>query len=799
MSETDLPVPRPAEESPAVQPGLEESQEWVIATFRKHQLRLVSAWLDEALGEGKRSKNYIKPVLLDINPIHHRQSIREQVFPVPRIVNEDLLEVRQGKIILESGPGMGKTTFLRIFQEILLEAEVHPLYPVPAYFFLGDIPEGSGFSRFFELFYREMIEVILLEKEESPELELDEEALLGTIKSLAREGKIVFLLDGMEQLPPEDRFQFYFETFIEDNFFQDNFVFVTTRGISLGPLATDSVVKRGQDSAFRMAFEGIDEGTRRKFLGEEALKNRELDNLYPYFPELFEVPLLMNMIRTLAREDSLEGLCRREEVYRTYLTRLLESVQLEGDNEWAGRCIERLAEVSFQLMLDGKCQRFEEVETGFDKEYLKKEGDTLLLEEGGIPTALRGIIKQTEKRWEFRHPTFQEYFAARHLEKKNDGQELVRAHCREEPWEEVIRFLSARVDSNGLFDILLNEGAVFLAGNCVREARELPDDKYLLTGQLLKHQCRETYPQFARCRLIKVGDLLASTDRESLRARVRYLLKRENRDSRILYSAFQLLLALYGKDFDEIVDSQNFEILETIDELKEFLCEHKNPDQVNIRKIKLWSEMVTVPTGKFICQDEKDEEDWIDMREYSIMKYPVTNALFREFDPNHRPRFPRYSCEDDQPVIGINFYESVICSIWLGKRLPTEKEWEKAARGVDGRDYPWGEAMGYQTGYANTCDFLEGRTNPVREFEQGISPYGCFHMAGNVWEWCYQPNSSQHMTQRVVRGGSWFNYLIHAKCVYRNSFDPDERNLAVGFRCVSGPLAEIEYDDEEDD
>ena len=88
MIETnDLPVPRPEEEVPVVQPHPDESPEWVISTYRKHQLKRVSAWLDESLGKGKRGKYCITPVLLDMNPVHHRQSLQEQVFPAPRKIN----------------------------------------------------------------------------------------------------------------------------------------------------------------------------------------------------------------------------------------------------------------------------------------------------------------------------------------------------------------------------------------------------------------------------------------------------------------------------------------------------------------------------------------------------------------------------------------------------------------------------------------------------------------------------------------------------------------------------------------
>ena len=144
MSETnDLPVPRPAgDESPVVQTKLEESQEWVVETYRKHQLKIASAWLDESLGENRHGKNHIPQVLLDTNPIHHRQSLQEQVFPSYRAIHEDLLEVNSLKFMLRADLGMGKTTYLKSYQEKLLQGKAHPVYPLPLYFHLGRLPEG---------------------------------------------------------------------------------------------------------------------------------------------------------------------------------------------------------------------------------------------------------------------------------------------------------------------------------------------------------------------------------------------------------------------------------------------------------------------------------------------------------------------------------------------------------------------------------------------------------------------------------------------------------------------------------
>ncbi|MBT5959315.1 MAG: SUMF1/EgtB/PvdO family nonheme iron enzyme [Nitrospina sp.] len=795
MSDTEELVPGfDGESVPLVPERLEESIEWVIDTYRKHQLKRVSCWLAETLPKGKRS--LMPVVLLDINPVMHRQSLLERVFPAPRIINEDLLDVNLLKIMLDAGSGMGKTTFLKCYLETLLEKPAHKTYSLPVYFHLGNLPEGGRFDQFRHGVNREIIDVVLLEQEDNPDLTLDEGLLESTVNSIFNTSRCMFLLDGFDQLHTQDRFRFFMESFLEDNAFRSNFVLLASQGFNFGSLSTDAVVKRGESAAFQMAFQEIDPKDSSTYLGEAA-KNLAIKDLGLYTPELLQVPILLSMIRDLSENEILEGLKNRMEIYSAWFRFKLQSANPSADENWVENCLDQLCEISYQLMVEGRQQRFLDVEPGYEKSTL--EGKTLLVSEGNVAPWWEGILQQTNRRWEYRHPSFQEFLTGRYLQKSNSWKDIVRKNCGDEKWHEAIKILAGGVSGKELFDILIEEGEVMLAGNSLPEVGDLPKGQGLLVRQLLKYQCRETLPQFSPCRKVSVQEVIQCNETEYLENLLSRLLKREHRDSRILFSVLELILAKHGLDFHQLLDTFDFEPLKKLEELKEFLSEVAELEKEGRAALKKFGEMATIPEGKFIYQDEVDEEDQVILKEFSIMKFPVTNALYQQFDPQHQNRFPRYSFAGDQPVIGINYYEAVVFALWMGLRLPTEQEWEKAARGTDGKTYPWGEPMGYEKGFANTCDFMECKTSPVLELDQGMSPYGCYDMAGNVWEWCMQKNVSKHSTQRIVRGGSWMNYLVHAKCVFRNSFDPAERYLAVGLRCVEAPqYTEIERDDTDD-
>jgi len=802
MSESkDIPILKPEGEVPEVQVRPEESPEWVIATYRKHRLTQVTAELNSVLGKGRGEEVYIEPILLDMNPAEHRQSLQEQVFQNPREVTENLLDVKASKIMLEAESGMGKTTFLQIYLERLLQAEATREYPMPIYFDLSQLPEGTGFSEFYPELYRQVMSVVLLEREEQPDLEIQESLLERTVNRLVLTGQILFLLDGFDRLIPEDRFQVYFDVVVDGDALRDNFVLIATRPVGFGPLATTSIVKRGQDSTFRTSIQHISDIQRRHYLPASSIKP-QAEKFQLFYPELFENPFLLNMIKSLVDDEKFEDITSRTQLYQAWVDETFANKESPNSDAEIQECLKTLEEISLYLYREGHRQRQQDVETGYELKIFEDRGAHLkkLYVDGQICAPFDRLIQSTPTRWEFRHPSFQEYFAGRALCRDADWEQILRKQCRDESWQTLLQFFAGttRTSADALIDILLDEGALFFAGHVLAEVETVSENRSLLIGQLLKYQCPEAQPQFTKNRLVRLAAVLDQNDHETLRTLTDNLLQRDKRDTRILFGVLELLLALHKIDLKKVVDNQDFEAVLALSELQKFLGEHQDSKTVDTAVVNKWTEMVTVPAGKFIYQDEKDEEDQIEMKEFSIMKYLTTNELYQQFDPRFQYRYPKYSWEKDQPVIGVNYYEATVFALWLGLRLPTETEWEKTSRGTDGRDYPWGEAMGYQTGYCNTADFVLGHTNVVTDFEEGISPYGCFDMAGNAWEWCVQLYSSQFTTQKIVRGGSWLNYLVNAKCHFRNSFDPAERHPGVGIRCTTLPLVEVEKEDLDD-
>ncbi len=212
--------------------------------------------------------------------------------------------------------------------------------------------------------------------------------------------------------------------------------------------------------------------------------------------------------------------------------------------------------------------------------------------------------------------------------------------------------------------------------------------------------------------------------------------------------------------------------------------------------------MVLIPAGSFLMGSEEGEADerpqhtvyldafYIDSAEVTCARY--ARFLAETGHPTHPLWNPEYDRPED-PVVGASWYDAAAFARWAGKRLPSEAEWEKAARGgVDGRQYPWGDAI--DKARANYASF---GIIPVKSFEP--YGYGLYDMAGNVGEWCEDWYSDSYYTmspgknprgpqigeRKVVRGGAWYNNEDGLRTSNRYKNAPDAGNFNTGFRCVT--------------
>jgi formylglycine-generating enzyme required for sulfatase activity len=259
---------------------------------------------------------------------------------------------------------------------------------------------------------------------------------------------------------------------------------------------------------------------------------------------------------------------------------------------------------------------------------------------------------------------------------------------------------------------------------------------------------------------------------------------------------------------------------------------------VEASRVLFEPQSVRVPAGPFLMGSTREQverliaqgvdEDYaqaespqhrLELSEYFIGKYPVTNTEYQAFvrDAGHDP--PRgWDGQDfpegkgDHPVVNITWFDAVAYCEWLSQntgknyRLPSEAEWEKAARGTDGQIYPWGDE--WEASRLNSAEGETRDTTPVGQYSpDGDSPYGCADMAGNVWEWTlslwgreferpdyrypYSPGDGREDPGteglRVLRGGSFSSGRRGARCAYRGGFYPGSGDSHGGFRVVLAP------------
>lgn len=221
-------------------------------------------------------------------------------------------------------------------------------------------------------------------------------------------------------------------------------------------------------------------------------------------------------------------------------------------------------------------------------------------------------------------------------------------------------------------------------------------------------------------------------------------------------------------------------------------------------------EMVLIAAGSFLMGPDRRQ---VHLDAFYIDRTPVTNEQFLKFvettgyapEDEDRNRFLMHLRDAatirklaKHPVVFVSWNDARAYASWVGKRLPTEAEWEKAARGTDGRRYPWGREE--PTKNRALFGHRVGMTAPVGSFPRGASPYGVLDMSGNVQEWCEDTDElefylhgpdrnprnagDRESSTRVMRGGSFIHSAASLRVTARTSLEPQYRFASGGFRCV---------------
>ncbi len=236
-------------------------------------------------------------------------------------------------------------------------------------------------------------------------------------------------------------------------------------------------------------------------------------------------------------------------------------------------------------------------------------------------------------------------------------------------------------------------------------------------------------------------------------------------------------------------------------------------------------EFIKVPAGKFIMgskddnplayPDEKPQHTFEIKQDYWMAKFPVTNEQYSAYVSKEKHPVEGWENKKNHPVMNVSWEDAMAYCEWFNStyagdlkqhgltlHLPTEAQWEKAARGEYGNEWPWGNEFD-----ENKCNSREGKkpkggTTPVDAYPQGESPYGIADMVGNVWEWThtlfkeypYKADKSREDEKasgsRVLRGGAFFNRQS-VRCAVRDHDDPDDINVSIGFRVAASPFSPV--------
>jgi len=463
---------------------------------------------------------------------------------------------------------------------------------------------------------------------------------------------------------------------------------------------------------------------------------------------------------------------QRADLFNSIITWLARSREQRKGRATADETVVLLQELALAMQADkGGCKRQVSKRWGADKiasKLMKVAGKIGDITEEWVARAQRfldeeevdsGIVVGRGSDMAFWHLTFQEFLTAKAIASRLESQQRDILFADPEriylpEWREVILLLAGILREQGTDKV---DGFV----NAVLDALT-PD---------------ATLAYKARCAGLLGGVL---RDLEPVKYQVT--------DGR-----YQPLLDAVMAIFDH--EKSRSVPIETRIEAADALGQAGDP-RLDFRRSDYWA---TIPAGKFLTGLPPIYEVHVD--EFRIARYPVTVGQYRQFiedegykdrrwwsaggfgDVSEPERWETQSQFGSRPVVGIRWWEAAAFCAWAGCRLLTEAEWERAARGSEGRECPWGNDPA-EPSRLNFSGSGIGHPTPVGIYPQGATPDGVYDMAGNVWEWC-QDAWTQGEGGRALRGGCWDDDSMRCGPAFRYYGRPWERGSGLGFRLAA--------------
>jgi sulfatase modifying factor 1 len=412
------------------------------------------------------------------------------------------------------------------------------------------------------------------------------------------------------------------------------------------------------------------------------------------------------------------------------------------------------------------------------------------------------LRRKSRSAYDFVHLSFQEYFAARDFLARGAGDELL-AHLGEAWWREVIRLYAAMAPQAPQLLVALRSADLLLAAGCLADSRDPGTSEFAacaegIVGDLVRQLNGETPARQA------AADALAEVGRWRANEALRAAFAAADRPG----VALAALLALAHGGDPATLQALLADHGRVLRLLHGELPGAGGGVRTRILALleRLGHPLAYVPAGEFWMGSDDGPGDErprhrVRLAEYWIDRTPVTNAQYAAFveASGYRAQSPwrdEFSAGKEQhPVVLVTWDDACAYAIWCGKHLPSEAQWEKAARGSDGRTWPWGNVWD-----GNRCNVSGRGTTAVGIYPQGVSPYGCHDLAGNVWEWvadwydagyyarspATDPRGPETGVARVLRGGSWNDVGWFVRSADRSRFGPGRLGNGSGFRLALG-------------